>query len=135
MQRPLPTRDDVNRHYWNGAREHRLVILRCPSCQTFIHPPRPACHRCRVHELEPTTVSGRGTLYSWSVMHAPGNPGFDEKLPYAVLVVELIEQERLLTIGNLLGGDPSELTIGAALEVCFEDLGDDVVLPQWQLIR
>jgi uncharacterized OB-fold protein len=68
-------------------------------------------------------------------MHSGGNPGFEEKIPYAVLVVELEEQASLLTIGNLLDGDPSELTIGAQVEVCFERVTDEVTLPQWRLAR
>lgn len=134
-ERPLPVRDELNRHYWDGALEEKLLILRCPSCGTYVHPPRPGCPACRHDALEPSQVSGRGSLYSWSVMHSGGNPGFEDKLPYAVLVVELAEQERLLTIGNLVDGEPSELSIGAAMEVCFERVSEDVALPQWRLVR
>lgn len=134
-ERPLPVLDELNRQYWEGAREGRLVLLRCPRCQTYVHPPRPGCTSCRHRPLEPSEVSGRGTVYSWSVMHSPGNPGFEDKLPFAVLVVELVEQPRLITIGNLVDADPEELSIGAEVEVCFERVTDEVTLPQWRLSR
>ena len=133
--RPLPVRDELNRHYWDGAQRGELVLLRCASCATYVHPPQRPCPQCRHETLEPTAVSGRGHVYSWSVMHTPGNPGFDSELPYTVLVVELQEQAHLITIGNLLDGDPSELRIDAPVEVCFEKVNDDVTLPQWRLVR
>ena len=134
-KRPLPVRDELNRHYWDGAQEGKLVIARCARCSEYVHPPREMCPRCRHETLVPTPVSGRGSIYSWSVMHSPGNPGFEDKIPYTVLVVELDEQPNLITIGNLVDGDPSELTIGAPVEVCFEKIDDKVTLPQWRLVR
>jgi uncharacterized OB-fold protein len=133
-ERPLPVLDERSRHYWEGAREGKLVLLRCAACATYVHPPtRSACPACRSEELQPTEASGRGTVYSWSVMHSGGNPGFEDRLPYAVLVVELAEQPGLLTIGNLVDGSPAVLSIGAPVEVCFEEIDDEVTLPQWRL--
>ena len=133
VDRPLPVRDEVNGAYWDGALAERLVIQRCSVCAIHIHPPRRACPSCG-GQLEPTEVSGKGTVYGWSIMCSPGNPGFDDKLPYAVLVVELVEQPRLITIGNLMGGDPASLAIGAPVEVCFERVTEDIALPQWRLV-
>ncbi len=133
-QRVLPVRDALNRHYWDGAQQEKLVLLACNHCHAFVHPPRPFCTSCGRTELAPTEVSGRGTLYSWSVMYSGGNPGFDDRLPFAVLIVELDEQERLLTVGNLVDASPEDLEIGAAVEVCFEKVDDDVTLPQWRLV-
>jgi uncharacterized OB-fold protein len=74
-------------------------------------------------------VSGNGRIYSYSVMHLPGVPGFTP--PFAVAVVELAEQPGLLTVGNVLGCPPEELAIGMPVRVTFEDLSDSVTLPQW----
>jgi hypothetical protein len=134
-ERPLPVRDELNRHYWDGAQQGKLVLLRCSRCATLVHPPRAMCPSCRSGELQPSQVSGKGTVYSWSVMRTGGNPGFEDKVPYAVLVVELDEQPRLLTIGNLVDAEPSELAVGAPVEVCFEEVDDEVTLPQWRLAQ
>jgi uncharacterized OB-fold protein len=132
VQRPVPVIDDLNRPYWEGARQHRLVLLRCPSCRTYVHPPRPTCPRCRAEHLSPCEVSGRGRVYSWSVMRSPGNPGFEERIPYAVLVVELDEQVGLLTIGNIVDCPLEEIRMGMELELAWEELTDEVTLPQWR---
>ncbi len=133
-ERPLPVRDEANQAYWDGAQDEQLVLLRCAACATYVHPPtQTMCPNCRSEELRPTAVSGKGTIYSWSVMHSGGNPGFEDKLPYAVLVVELVEQRGLITIGNLVDGDPADLAIGRPVEVCFEKVNEEVTLPQWRL--
>jgi uncharacterized OB-fold protein len=132
MDRPLPVIDDSNRNYWDGARRHRLVLDRCCDCGTYAHPPRAMCLECRCGDFEPTEISGRGRVYSWSVMHSPGNPGFDDRLPYAVLIVELDEQPGLFTIGNLLEGEVDDLEIGMPVEVTWEELTDRITLPQWR---
>ena len=130
---PLPIRDDLNRTYWDGAQEGKLVILRCPDCQTYVHPPRAMCTNCWNEQLVPTQVSGKGAIYSWSVMHSKGNPGFEDRLPYAVLIVELAEQKSLRIVGNLVGSEPSALAIGTPMQVVFEKINDDVTLPQWRI--
>jgi uncharacterized OB-fold protein len=65
-------------------------------------------------------------------MRTPGNPGFDHKLPYAVVVVEMDDQKGLFTVGNV--DCPLEaIKIGLPLEVTYEKLTDEVTLPQWRL--
>lgn len=130
---PLPIRDDLNRAYWDGAQEGKLVIQRCPACQTYIHPPREMCTVCWHEPLEPTEVSGKGSIYSWSVMHSRGNPGFEDRLPYAVLIVELAEQQNVRIVGNLVGSRPDELAIGTPMQVVFEKVNDEITLPQWRI--
>jgi len=131
LDRPLPAIDDINRDYWEGARNHRLVVYRCGDCRYWIHPPLEACPKCQSERVAGEEVSGKGAVYSWSVMHTKGNPGFDHKLPYATVIVELAEQEHLFTIGNI-DCDPKDIEIGMPLEVTFEKLTDEVTLPQWR---
>lgn len=132
MDRPLPVIDDSNRHYWEGARQHRLVMQRCTDCRTWVHPPRGICPACRGERLLPEELSGKGRVYSWSVMHSGGNPGFEDRIPYVVLVVELDEQKSLFTIGNIVDCAAQDVEIGLPLEVTWEDVNDEITLPQWR---
>jgi hypothetical protein len=135
MDRPLPVVDDTNRYYWDAARDHRLVMLRCGACGHWVHPPSAFCPECRTGELSPAELSGRGRVYSWSVMRSPGNPGFDDRIPYAVLVVELDEQPGLFTIGNIVDCDLDDIEMGMQLDVTFEDVTHEITLPQWRPAR
>ena len=67
--KPRPLIDDLTRPFWDAAKEHRLVIQRCQACSYFNHPPREMCDVCHGGEMAFEQVSGRGTIYSFSVMH------------------------------------------------------------------
>jgi uncharacterized OB-fold protein len=132
VERLLPEIDDTNRFYWDAARAHRLELLRCEDCRTWVHPPRPNCWKCRSERLKPEAASGKGKVYSWSVMRTPGNPGFDHKLPYAVVVVEMDDQVGLYAIGNI--DCPIEaIRLNLPVEVTYEKATEAVTLPQWRV--
>ena len=97
----LPVPDDTSRAYWEGARRHRLTILRCSACGLWIHYPRPDCPRCAATALEPTAVSGRGTVYTFTRSHYVGGPGFEHETPYVIMIVELEEQPGVRIVSNL----------------------------------
>ena len=61
-------------------------------------------------------------------------PGFAEDVPYIVALAALEEGPHMVT--NLPGApaDPAALTIGASLELTFEQRGD-TSLPQFRLAR
>jgi uncharacterized OB-fold protein len=94
-------------------------------------PPRPMCPRCQSFECEWTKVSGRGTIYSFVIAHAPVLPAFQPRLPMPIVLVELAEDPTLRMIGNIVGD--ARPTIGAKVEVAFEEVAPDVTLPQWKL--
>jgi uncharacterized OB-fold protein len=132
INRPVPVVEPWSAAYWQGAQRHELVLMRCEDCSYYEHPPRPTCSRCQSERLAPETVSGLGTIYSFSVMRRPGNPGFDELLPYAVVIVDLDEQPGLRAAGNLPGVPIDEIRIGMRVEVDFDDVSADITLPQWR---
>jgi uncharacterized OB-fold protein len=128
--RPLPVIEAPAVEYWEGARRGELMIQRCDACALWVHPPLFSCPRCGEEPIATQPASGLGTVYSFSIMRMPGIPGFDS--PYAVAVVELDEQPGLITIGNVLDCPVEDLEIGMRVEVTFEDVGEDIVLPQWR---
>ena len=129
--RPAPTDESHTRPYWEAARRREFVIQHCEACRLWIHPPRFACPRCQTEALGWKQPSGAGQIYAYSVMHMAGVPGFPQT-PYAVAVVELDEQPGLVTVGNVLGSEPSTLRVGDRVQVDFEDIGEGWVLPQWR---
>src|SRR5947208_13694504 len=90
--RPLPVPDEVTGPFWDAARQRRLAIQRCQRCATYFHPPLPACDVCESDDLRFETVSGRGTIYSFTWLHAAALDAFKAASPYAVVRVELAEQ-------------------------------------------
>ena len=129
--RPLPLVDDASEGFWAAAREGRLAIQRCTACNRFNHAPSLACPSCGSFDLAYTDISGRGTLFSWTVIKEPPAPGFQGRVPLIVGIVELAEQPHLLLVANLLGLGEADLKLGLPLQVTFEQVNDECTLPQF----
>jgi len=119
--RAMPTVTDLNRAFWEGGRNGELLIQRCGSCGLWVNPPEEACAACS-GALSPAPVSGRGTVFSFTINHQPYNPS--TPVPYVVALVELAEQEGLRVFTNLIGVEPTDVVIGMAVQVRFEDHGE-----------
>lgn len=130
---PRPAPDSLTSFFWEGCREHRLLIQRCRACGTYIHWPRPVCRTCRSSDLAPAEVSGRGTLYSWTVAAQAFHPAFADKLPYIVATIALAEQADLRMVSNMVDCTEDELTMDAPVEVVFREAAPDLVLPYFIL--
>lgn len=128
-KRPLPGISDDTRFFWDGARAGKLLIQRCKGCGLLRHPPGPVCPGCHSFEWDTVEASGRGTVYSFVVMHYPEVPPFDH--PNPIVLVELEEGTRL--ISQLVGVPPGEVQIGQAVQVEFNTFnGGELVLPQFR---
>jgi len=130
--RPLPEPDEDSRPFWEGCRRGELLMQRCAACRRFRYYPRPMCPRCRSFESDWARMSGRGTVYSWIVAHKPVMPAFAGLVPMVVVLVELEEDPELRLVGNIRGCRNEDVRIGLPVEVLFEDVGEDVVLPLWR---
>jgi uncharacterized OB-fold protein len=133
-KKPVPAADDLSRPFWTAAHDRRLVVQRCAACGYYNHPPRPFCDACLAQELPFEPVSGRGTVYSFTVMHQRDVAGFERDAPFINIVVELAEQPRLLMVSNLPIAERPKVTIGAPVEVYFEDRDDGISVPQFRII-
>ncbi len=135
IKRPAPGISDDTRFFWDGARAGKLLIQRCKACAALRHPPGPVCPKCHSFEWDTLEASGRGSVYSFVVMHYPEVPPFEHPNPIAL--IELEEGTRL--ISQLVGVAPGEVTVGAPVQVEFNTFGagdGDIVLPQFRpLVR
>ncbi|MCJ0905437.1 Zn-ribbon domain-containing OB-fold protein [Rhodococcus sp. ARC_M6] len=132
VRKPIPRPDENSAGYWTAAREHRLAIQYCAPCELLIHTPAGICPQCDNDDLDYRDVSGRGKLYSYTVIHDAPAPAFANMLPYIVGVIELEEQDRLFMIANILDTPTESVKIGIPMEVTFESLTPDCELPQFR---
>lgn len=111
--------DHLNKNFWKGCLQKKLLINRCQNCGNYIHLPRPMCPVCWSENVVPTEVSGKGTLFLFSLLHQEG-PGTPDN-PYPVIVVELAEQQRLRMTSTIVNCSKSDIRIGIAVEVVWID--------------
>jgi uncharacterized OB-fold protein len=127
--RALPQPDHASRHYWQRAAEGQLVVQRCVDCEQYQFYPRALCARC-TGETEWVDASGRGTLYTYTIIRQNRSEAFAPLLPYAVGMVELDEGVRMMS--NIVDCAVDQLQVGIALEVLMVKAADDVGLPFWR---
>jgi uncharacterized OB-fold protein len=128
--KPLPRATPDSEPYWRHLKEHRLHIQRCSGCGSFRMYPRPMCDRCYSFDAEWVPASGRGTVYSWGVVHQPVHPAWREEFPFAIVEVELEEGVRLRA--TMVDVPPEELSIGMPVEIAYDDVTDEVTLPRFR---
>jgi len=120
-----------SRFYWEAAHEQKLMIQRCDDCSTYIHPPMPICATCHSWNVTPQQISGKGTVYSFTVVRHLFHPGFADVMPYTLALVELAEQADLRVLTHIVQCDHEDISINMEVEVVFENRGNHSV-PQFR---
>ena len=131
-RKPLPAPDADSAAYWAGLREGQLLLQHCLACAHVQVYQQGICRHCGSARLEHRAASGRGRVYSYSVVHRAPGPAFKADTPYAVLLVELAEGPRM--ISSLVDGDPDAVAIGMDVEVVCERIDDNVTLPRFRAV-
>ena len=126
---PSPLADAITLPWWQAAAEHRLVVQRCTSCG-HTRMPAPLCGECRSQNAEWQPVSGRGEVYTYTVVHRPIAAG--QPLPTVVAVIALEGAGGVRMISNVVGVDPAAMQIGLPVEVVWEDMSADLAIPRFR---
>ncbi len=124
--KPLPKPSPTSRPYWEAVRRHELQLQHCGACSKYIYYPRPRCPNCMSDNLKWERVSGRGKLYSYTIVRRASTRSFADA-PYVLAIVELDEGPRMTT--NMIA-PPDQLKIGMLVAVYFDD-----VTPEQTLVK
>ena len=124
-----PATDWQTLAYWEGCGRGELVLQRCSSCDLVQHRPRGVCAHCLSSDLEHFVASGRGVVYSCTVIHQNGIPPFRDACPYVLAYVDLEEGPRLMT--NVVGCDPETVEVGMDVMVEFVPAGEGLGVPRF----
>jgi uncharacterized OB-fold protein len=128
---PGPGISELDRAYWQAAKEHRLVVQACAACAAAQWPPEEICSNCHSTDRLWKQATGAGKIYSWTRIWHPVHPALQARGPYIAVVVEL-DDFPVLMIGNLLGEAEQEVATGMHVEAAFEDVTPEYTLVQWR---
>ena len=113
---------EIPRHWRLKKQRYALVGEVCPHCDARLFPPRDVCPECGGEAKQPYAFSGRGEVYSFTIMHdAP--TGYDEQAPYTVALVKLVEGPVITAQLTDLGEQPVE--IGMPVEMVTRKIRQD----------
>ena len=119
---PGPSVNPETKPFWDAASAGKLLIKKCLACGDFHYYPRTFCPFCFSDRTEWHTASGRGTVYSYSVMRRAA-------VPYAIAYVTLEEGVSLMT--NIVDCDLDKIRIGQSVRVVFKASEDGPPVPMF----
>ena len=127
MERPIPTALPETEPFWQGCRDGVLLLQSCHACGNLQYYPRAVCTACLSSDLDWRRASGRGRIHSFTTVHRALSPAFEDDLPYVVAVIEL--EEGLRMVSRIVECDSERLAIEQPVEVAFERVSSECVLP------
>jgi uncharacterized protein len=120
---PTPVVSVETEPFWNAARERRFVVPTCSACGKAHWYPRAVCPFCGSEKIAWRDASGRGAIYTFSVMRRA-------KEPYAIAYVTLAEGPTMLT--NIVDCDFDALAIGQPVSVIFQETENGPPVPMFR---
>jgi uncharacterized OB-fold protein len=134
VRKPIPAITTEAKPFWDAAAQQKLVMQRCKDCKAWVWTPRPACNECGSEKVEWTPMSGKGEVYSFTVIRQiagrAASAAFQNDIPYVVAWVDLDEGPRMIT--NIIGCSVEDVRLGMKVAVAFEQASKDVWLPKFK---
>lgn len=116
----------ANPRYWReNPSRYNLIGMKCGNCGTVYFPPRSICPKCRrksLGKMSSFKLSGKGRVYSYTVVHDP-MPDFSLMKPYIMAMVEM--EEGIKITAQLVDCEPDRVSIGMPVETTLRKLGEE----------
>jgi hypothetical protein len=127
---PLPQPGLDNREFYQAAARGELRFQRCTDCGAWRHYPRPVCPRCLSRRCAWERASGRGRIFTWTIVHGPTLPAFQAELPYNV--VDVLLDEGIHFQSQLLDCPPEEIRADLPVEAVFVPVSEEITLVKFR---
>lgn len=135
VEKPAPRINGINRPFFEGCNQDRLMLQRClsPACRRHIYFPRICCPHCGGGDLEWVAASGEGKVVTYTVVRRPNHASFFPEAPYYFIAVRL--KEGPVMYSRLDGAPATEAgLIGRAVKAVFVPHRADQKLPYFREI-
>lgn len=130
--KPLPQPSPWSQPFWEGAKRHELLLQKCSACSQINMYPKKYCPCCLSDKMEWFKASGRGKIYSFTVVENNPPSAFIDDVPFIIAIIRLEEGVRILS--NVITNDLDSLECELGVEVLFEDVTDEITLPKFQVV-
>ncbi|HEY9135007.1 MAG TPA: OB-fold domain-containing protein [Pseudomonadales bacterium] len=117
---PVPVINPETKAFWDATAEGKLLIKKCNDCGEVHYYPRTICPYCMSANTQWLQCSGKGKVYSYSIMRRA-------KVPYCIAYVTLAEGVTMMT--NIIKTNLDDIAIDMDVELSFLDTGEGCALP------
>lgn len=128
--KPLPVITDENRPFWEGCKQGRLLLQYCDACRQYQFYPRLYCMHCGAQKTRWVEASGRGVVYSFTVIRQNKSPEFRDDVPYNVALIQLEEGPRMMS--SVVDIAPGDLRVDLPVSVVFDPVSAEISLPRFR---
>jgi uncharacterized OB-fold protein len=121
--------DPADVPFWEGCGKGTFLLHRCNRCQRHYWP----ASRCIEHgdeAMQWVEASGRGKLYTYTIMHRAYTQDTRDKVPFVVAVVQL--EEGPFFHSNILECGYDQVAIDMPLEVVMQPHESGLSVPQFR---
>lgn len=134
IPKPEPAITPETKPFWDAAKNKEFMLVKCVDCGFYRNPVSITANICPdCGSRKPgawVKASGKGKVHTYTAVHRTFHPAFERELPYILVIVELEEGPRFLA--NMREITPDEMKLDMPVEVIFEKLTDDIMLPQFK---
>ena len=130
LDKPLPVPTPTTQPFWDGLEAGEVHLQRCEDCEAWVFYPRSRCSSCLSDNLAWHTVSGEGTLYTFTLARQPTSPHFADEVPQKLAVVALDEGVHITT--TLVNVEEADIEIGMRVKPYFDKVSEAVTLLRYQ---
>jgi uncharacterized OB-fold protein len=104
----------------------------CLDCGSFHWYPASSCPFCGGDRIDWKRLSGRGTLYSYTVVHHAFSPLMKDRIPYIVGLIDLPDAPGVRLVTDLINVGLDDVRITMSLRSDFERLEPDIGLVHFE---
>jgi len=120
---PLPDlTDERTAEYFAAAARGELMLPRCDGCNQLVWYPEEECPHCGAHSFTWTRVSGRGRVFTWTVVRRAFLPAFEEMVPFVTALISLEEDPAVRIVSYVVDCEPDALAADLPVEAVFRPL-------------
>ncbi len=129
---PVPAPQQESDFYWQKCKEHELWLRHCRSCAKAYFYPRDICPTCYGRDTDWVRASGKGSVYTFGIVHQIPRPNYKGPVPFIVALVQLEEGPIFPTNLVNVEADPAVIKVGMPVEVTWDAITDEITLPKFQ---
>ncbi len=129
-RKPVPTPSAVTQPFWDGLKVGELRLQRCADCARKVFYPRTICPHCLSDRLNWVRATGRGKVYSYTIVRRAMNPAFGEDVPYVFAIVELEEGPRVTT--NVIHCPAEAVRVDMPVRAVYDGITPEISLLKFE---
>jgi uncharacterized OB-fold protein len=128
---PRPTPETAE--FWQRCSEYILSVQCCDDCGHYQFYPRIFCTQCNGRQLSWSTVTGRGTVRSFTICRRAVSKAYAAEGDYVVALIELEEGPTMMS--NVVQCELESVSVGMPVEVCFEQWSEEITIPKFRPVQ